>query len=216
MGLLSSGMLSGTGEAFVTKIEMWRVEKAVKRMVETVENKATVKALAEVGKFGRNKVKESIPSRYKSVRKAIAWRHLKKKYSGGQRGIKVGGGVGPNLLRRKRLTEKQQIRADKIREKIATTHKNRKDKKRPGVGIDKANVHWWFFGTDKRTTGTKRVRVKGAWTRVDTGMPKMNRGRMPPQSKPIRVILASNATGIVNIVRTHMSTAIAVEARKNT
>lgn len=207
----ASGM-SKHGQLLAAHVDMSSVQRATQRMLATVDGKASTKALAAVGKFGRDKVKAEIPTRYKSVRKAIAWRHVKRKYNAGGRAVKVGGGVGPNLLRRRRLTEKQQARATAIREKIATSQKNRKDNKRPGVGIDKSNVHWWFFGTDVRITGTKRARVGG---RIDTGRPKLNRGRMPAQEKPIMVILASNSGGIKSIIRVHMSTEIAIEAKKN-
>jgi len=219
----ASGM-SRHGQLLAAHVDMSSVQKATQRMLATVEGKAATKALAAVGKFGRDKVKAEIPTRYKGVRKAIAWRHVKRKYNAGGRAVKVGGGVGPNLLRRRRLTEKQQARAAAIREKIATSQKNRKDKKRPGVGIDKSNVHWWFFGTDTRMTGTKRKRIggrrgrggfRGKQVRVDTGKPKMNRGRMPQQEKPIMVILASNSGGIKSIIRVHMSTEISIEAKKN-
>ena len=222
---------TGHGQLLLAHVEMSSVQKATQRMLATVEGKAATKALAAVGKFSQKKVKAEIPTRYKGVRKAIRWRHVKRKYNAGGRAVKVGGGVGPNLLRKnmtgrgRKLTASQQAKAEMMREKIATSQKNRKDSKRPGVGIDGNNVHWWFLGTDERMTGTKRKRIggkkgRGGWrgkdVRVDTGKPKMNRGRMPAQTKPIIVILASNSGGIKEIIRTHLAKDIAVEGNKNT
>ena len=229
-GAMRAAGLSGVGEVIVARVEIASVQRAVNRMIATVDGKAATKALAEVGKFGKRKVKSDVPGKYKTVRKAIAWRHVKRKYNSGQRSVKVGGGVGPNLLRKnitgrgKKLTEKQKVRAGELREKIASTQQRRKDERRPGVGIDKANVHWWFLGTDMRTTGTKTRRRRSKTllggskvTRysVPTGKPMANRGRMPKQGKPIMVTLASNGAGIRNIIRVHMSKEIAVEANKN-
>ena len=224
-GAMRLAGMSGFGEVIVAKVEMALVQRAMNRMLTTIEGKAATKALAEVGKFGRDKVKSDVPGKYKSVRKAIAWRHVKRRYNSGNRAVKVGGGVGPNLLlKRRELTEKQQARAAKMREKIATTQQRRKDKGRPGVGIDKANVHWWFLGTAMRTTGTKtvrrRVRTADGKTTVrrysiPNGKPMMNRGRMPKMGKPIMMTLASNGAGIRNIIRVHMSREITIEASKN-
>ena len=229
-GAMRAAGLSGFGDVLVARVEIASMQRAVNRLLVTAEGKTATKALAAVGKLGKNKVKSEIPGKYKSVRKAIGWRHVKRKYNSGQRSVKVGGGVGPNLLRKnitgrgKKLTEKQKVRAGELREKIASTQQRRKDERRPGVGIDKANVHWWFLGTDMRTTGTKTRRRRSKTllggskvTRysVPTGKPMANRGRMPKQGKPIMVTLASNGAGIRNIIRVHMSKEIAVEANKN-
>jgi hypothetical protein len=216
--------LSGHGQLLAAHVDMVAVQKAAQRMLATVEGKVATKALAAVGKFGRDKVKSEIPTRYKSVRKAVAWRHMKRKYNAGGRAVKVGAGVGPNILRKKRLTAKQQVRADKLREKIATTQKARKDSKRPGVGMDKANIHWWFAGTQNRMTGTKRGRIggkrgKGGWKgipiRVDTGGKKANRGRMPPQARPIMVTLSGYSGNIREIIRVYVSEGITIEGNRN-
>ena len=217
--------LSGHGQLLAAHVDMVSVQKAAQRMLAEVDGKIATKALAEVGKFTVKKVKATIPTRYKTVRKAIRWRHVKRKYNAGGRAVKVGGGVGPNpLLRRKRLTKKQQAQAEKLREKIASTQKARRATKRPGVGIDGNNVHWWFLGTKERYTGTKRKRVggrrgRGGWrgkeTRVDTGAPKKYRGNMPPQGKPIIVTAAGYSGNIREIIRTWYSVGISVEGRKN-
>ena len=216
--------LSGHGQLLAAHVDMVSVQKAAQRMLATVEGKVATKALAAVGKFGRDKVKSEIPTRYKSVRKAIAWRHVKRKYNAGGRAVKVGAGVGPNILRRKRLTDKQQAKASQLREKIATTQKSRKDSKRAGVGIDKANVHWWFSGTQNRITGTKRGRVggkrgRGGWkgksVRLDTGGKKANRGRMPAQARPIMVTLSGYSGNIREIIRVYVSEGITIEGNRN-
>lgn len=217
--------LSRPAQLLAANVDMTSVQKAAQKMLVAVDGKIATKAMAEVGKFGTRKVKAEIPTRYKTVRKAVRWRHVKKKYNAGGRAVKIGGGVGPNpLLRRKRLTEKQQARADKLREKIASTQKNRRATKRPGVGIDGNNIHWWFFGTKARYTGTKRKRVggrrgRGGWrgieTRINTGSPKKYRGAMPAQGRPIIVTLSGYSGNIREIIRTWYDVGIKVEGRKN-
>lgn len=218
-GAMRSAGLSGFGEVFVARVEIASMQRAVNRMLTTVEGKVSTKALGEVGKLGKRKVKADIPGKYKSVRKAVGWRHVKRKYNAGQRAVKVGGGVGSNLLRKnitgrgRRLTAKQRDRQNVLREKLATSIKNRKESKRPGVGIDGNNVHWWFLGTEQRFTGTKRV--GRSRKRVDTGKPKHDRGAMPQMGKPIMVTLASASGEIRQVIRVHMKQGIAIEAKKN-
>ena len=222
--------MSGLGDFIVAKVEMRQMQKAIGKVLETAEGKTATKALAAVGKLGKNKVKATIPGKYKGVRKAIGWRHVKRKYNSGQRAVKVGGGVGPNLLRKnitgrgRALTAKQRDRQNVLREKVATSVKNRKSSKRPGVGIDGNNVHWWFLGTNTRTTGTKTKTVggrrgrngwKGVKKRFDTGAPKRNRGKMPPQARPVMVIMASASGEIREAIRVHMKQGIAIEAAKH-
>lgn len=72
-------------------------------------------------------IKAEVPSRYKTVRKAIRWRALKRKQNRNQPGVKVGAGVG-----------KRQ----------KTTFADRSGRR--GVGISTNNIHWWFLGTEKR------------------------------------------------------------------
>ena len=229
-GAMRAAGLSGFGDVLVARVEIASMQRAVNRLLVTAEGKTATKALAAVGKLGKNKVKSEIPGKYKSVRKAIGWRHVKRKYNSGQRAVKVGGGVGPNLLRKnitgrgRALTAKQRDRQNVLREKVATSVKNRKSSKRPGVGIDGNNVHWWFLGTDTRTTGTKTKTVggrrgrngwKGVKKRFDTGAPKRNRGKMPPQARPVMVIMASASGEIREAIRVHMKQGIAIEAAKH-
>ena len=206
-GAMRSAGLSGLGEVVFARVEIAGVQKAVRKLLEDTEGKVATKALGAVGKIGRDAVKAEIPGKYKSVRKAVAWRHVKRKYNAGQRAVKVGAGVGPNLLRKRRLTERQQQKATQLREKAATSLKNRKQKKRPGVGIDKANVHWWFAGTKVRYTGTKTVRrrVNGSTVNEQVGKSKDYRGRMPAQSRPIMVILAGKGGTIREVLRQHIA-----------
>ena len=218
-GAMRAAGLSGFGDVLVARVEIASMQRAVNRLLVTAEGKTATKALAAVGKLGKNKVKSEIPGKYKSVRKAIGWRHVKRKYNSGQRAVKVGGGVGPNLLRKnitgrgRALTAKQRDRQNVLREKLATSVKNRKASKRPGVGIDGNNINWWFLGTKQRFTGTKKVGRSGK--RVDTGKPKHNRGSMPEMGKPIMVTLASASGEIREVIRVHMKKGIAIEAAKN-
>ena len=90
--------------------------------------------------------------------------------------------------------------------------------------MDKANIHWWFAGTQNRMTGTKRGRIggkrgKGGWKgipiRVDTGGKKANRGRMPPQARPIMVTLSGYSGNIREIIRVYVSEGITIEGNRN-
>ena len=217
LGALRQAGLSGFGEVIVARVELAGVQKAVRKLLEDTEGKVATKALGAVGKVGRDAVKAEIPGKYKSVRKAVAWRHVKRKYNSGQRAVKVGAGVGPDLLRKRKLTEKQQAKATQLREKAATSLKNRKQKKRPGVGIDKRNVHWWFAGTKVRYTGTKTIRrrVNGSTVNEQVGKPRDHRGKMPPQSRPIMVILAGKGGTIREVLRQHIAEGMKASAAKH-
>jgi len=185
-------------------VEMKSLDKNIRRLQNTMPKKIARKALAEVGKLGVKRIKSEVPGRYRGVRKAIKWRQKKLKYNRGFPSIKIGAGVG-----------KQKATKD------ATTQKNNREG-RPGVGFDARNIHWWFLGTEQRTTGTKRKRTggrrgKGGWrgreVRVDTGNPKQDRGRMPAQSRPIMVILASASGEITSIIRRWIANGIKQELR---
>lgn len=121
-------------------------------------------------------VKADIPSRYKTVRKAIGWRSAKLKYTKGEPGVKVGGAVGKK--------SKKQSPTDRSG--------------RPGVGIGVPNVDWWFLGTDTRTTGTRRLGRRGP--RVNTGKRRMNRGSMPPQIAPMKDFAMREKSALVAIM----------------
>jgi hypothetical protein len=185
-------------------VNMRELQRNIKRLQDALPKKIARKALAEVGKLGVKKVKGSIPGRYRGVRKAIKWRQMKLKFNRGQPSIKIGAGVG------------------KARKGDATTQKNDRSN-RPGVGFGPQNIHWWFLGTRKRTTGTKRKRAgrqkklfggtKTRYIRVSTGNPKRNRGRMPAQERPIMVILASASGEIRSIIRRYVSMGIKQELR---
>ena len=196
--------LSGFGEFVTAQWDMRQFQKNVRQLQEALPKKIARKALAEVGKFGVKKIKGEVPGRYRGIRKAIKWRQKKLRYNKGQPSIKIGAGVG-----------KAKVQGE------ATTQKNNREG-RPGVGFGSQNIHWWFLGTGRRTTGTKRKRIggkrgRGGWrgkeVRVDTGNPKRNRGRMPAQERPILVILASAKGEITSIVRRYISQGIKQELK---
>jgi hypothetical protein len=155
-------------------------------------NRVMRPAIRAACKFAAKQVKAKIPGRYKTVRKAINYRMLPTKLNNGFVSGKVGAGVGK-----------------KSKAKLKPRKAGRK-----GVGISSANVHWWFLGTDQRTTGTKRAsRRKGSnGTRVPTGGKIRNTGRMPPQSQPVAQIVAANSGAIRHIMTTQMATGLAKEA----
>jgi hypothetical protein len=104
------------------------LDKVFRELSKGMANRIARPGLAKAGRLAVKKVKASIPSRYKTVRKAIKSRSVKTKFNGGVAGVKVGAGVA-----RKRESDK-----------------DRSGKK--GVGIGARNVHWWFVGTGQRRT----------------------------------------------------------------
>ena len=187
------------------KVDMQSLQKNIRKLQEALPKKIARKALAEVGKAGVKRIKAAIPGRYRGVRKAMKWRQKKLRYNKGQPSIKIGAGVG-----------KAKAQGE------ATTQKNNREG-RPGVGFGPQNIHWWFLGTRKRFTGTKRKRAgrrkklfggtATRYIRVSTGNPKRNRGRMPAQERPILVILASAKGEITSIVRRYISQGIKQELK---
>lgn len=109
------------------------LDKVFRELKKGLANKIARPGLYKAGRLAAKKVKASIPSRYKGVRKAIKSRSVKTKYNGGFAGVKIGAGVS-----RKRSAEKE----------------SRKGRK--GVGIGARNVHWWFIGTGERRTKSGR------------------------------------------------------------
>lgn len=180
----------------------------------SIANKIARPALNKAASRGAKIVKAKIPSRYKSVRKAIGWRPGKAKYNQGVVSSKVGAGVGQN---KKDGGGKRTIRR-------ATSTRDRTGRK--GVGIDGRNVHWWFMGTDDRFTGTKRAKGKtfigearGKRITLKNRIEKGNNGqrytgKMPAQEQPITVILNGHAAELSNILRVHIAQGITVHVQK--
>jgi hypothetical protein len=104
------------------------LDKLFRELSKGVANKIARPGLVKAGRVAAKKVKASIPSRFKTIRKAIRSRSVKTKFNGGVAGVKVGAGVA---------RKKEQ-------------DKGRSGKK--GVGIGARNVHWWFVGTGERKT----------------------------------------------------------------
>lgn len=184
-------------------------EKLLKNMDalgKAAKNKVAKKAITEGVKLAAKIVKQSIPGKYKGVRKSIGY-SFKKPRSGKFKDIvfaKAGAGAGMSKKKREKTTTK--VRGG-----------------RKGVGFDARNIHWWFLGTQERTTGTKRTRRggkrgrrgwRGVEVRVDTGKTKRNTGRMPAQSAPISVIVNRSSGEINKVIRTWIANGIKVEAGK--
>ena len=111
------------------------LDRVFRELSKGMANRIARPALGKAGRLAVKKVKATIPSRYKEIRKSIKSRSIKTKYNGGFAGNKVGAGVS-----RKR----------------ETSPKERSGKK--GVGIGARNVHWWFVGTgERRTKSGKRT-----------------------------------------------------------
>ena len=109
------------------------LDKVFRELKKGLANKIVRPGLNKAGRLAAKKIKATIPSRHKGIRKAIKSRPVKTKYNGGFAGVKVGAGVS-----RKKETEKQSRNG------------------REGVGIGARNVHWWFIGTAERRTKSGR------------------------------------------------------------
>lgn len=121
------------------------LDKVFRELKKGLANKIARPGLKKAGRLAAKKVKATIPSRFKGIRKAIKSRLVKTKFNGGFAGVKVGAGVS-----RKKETEKQ-------------TRGGRK-----GVGIGARNVHWWFIGTAERRT--KKGRRTGRMVKQAVGV----------------------------------------------
>lgn len=130
-------------------------------------NRIARPAINKAASLGAKYVKTQIPSRYKTVRKAIGWRSVKTKFNSGIVGAKVGAAVGKH--RKAQLKERNG---------------------RKGVGIDIGNIHWWFLGTEDRYTGQRRIKTRTGVRIVKTGNKKRYTGKMKPQTEPMEKLLA--------------------------
>ena len=155
--------------------ELDRQLRDKKRGVRKTVVKATRKAASQATK----EIKSKISTR--SVKKAIGWRLVRKPKSAEEIDAKIGAAVG-----------KKSKRATSVKERGG----------RPGVGIDRRNVHWWFLGTAERSTGSKRSggHRGGNRRRVATGGRIRRTGKMPPQDRPISVLF--NQGGALTVLRT--------------
>jgi len=197
---MSDFPLSTFGEIVFAKWNAVQLDRNIKRLQKEFPRKICRKALAELAKTSVKKIKATIPGRLRGIRKAIKWRHKKARYSKFGPEVKVGGGVG-----------KQKQTAGE-----ATSTKNRKG--RPGVGLDGRNIHWWFLGTDKRYTGSKRKRVgrakgKAIFASVPSGNPRRNRGQMPADGRPVIVTLTGASGELLAIVRKWINVGIQQELK---
>lgn len=155
-------------------------------------NKIARPALSKAGQHAVKVIKAAVPSRLKDIRKAIGYRIPKTKFTAGIVTLKVGAAVG------KRRQRKIQDRTG-----------------RPGVGIGTPNVHWFFLGTDKRYTGTRRIRRKGQTVgRQATGGIVRYTGRMPKQMPSVSTIVGQNRSALLEIMRKRMKERLEAEVAK--
>lgn len=159
--------MSGLGDFIVAKVEVRQMQKAIGKVLETAEGKTATKALAAVGKLGKNKVKATIPGKYKGVRKAIGWRR--------QTQIQLGS-TGRQGWRRRgsESAEEEHYRpwpctdgkAEGQAERIAGESCQQRQKpevfKTSRYGHRRKQRALVVSGTDTRTTGTKCERVEDA------------------------------------------------------
>ena len=140
--------------------------RALKTLKDSAAKRAMQRGLNKGAQEGRKAVKASVPSRYKEIRKAIGWRAIKRSKNKNEPGAKIGAAVG------------KRGKSSKTSAKIRTGRK--------GVGISKKNIHWWFLGTQQRTTKAGK-----------------QTGRMPAQNDAVSVVLRKNGGRISQVIKTY-------------
>lgn len=110
-------------ERIVTGVK--ELDRKLKLLDRKAANRAARAGLNKGARLSAKKIKAEIPSKQKSIRKAIGSSGAKKQ-ANGITTAKAGAGVGKRT--------KAVDRANK-----------------PGVGISKQNIHWWVLGTNQRT-----------------------------------------------------------------
>lgn len=120
-------------------------------------------------------VKAQIPPKYKAAKRGIGSKFGKPKTRDNVE-ARVGVGVG--------ITRKQLAKF------------KRKDRgKRPGLGAQPENLHWFILGTDERQTGSRTRKRGGAVTRKPTGNKVRRTGRMRPHPEVANIIKNGMAAG---------------------
>jgi hypothetical protein len=143
-----------------------QLESLYRELSKGVANRIARPALSKAGRLSVKKIKADIPSRYKSVRRAIKWRSVKTRYNKGIAGVKVGAGVGKGSG-------------------IEVESRS----KRRGVGISARNIHWWFLGTGFRRT--KRGQYTGIMPRQHRSVSSIVNGAAVELAAVIQVAIAS-------------------------
>jgi len=103
-----------------------QLQKTLKRMRETSARRVATAGSAEAAKVLTKAVKSKVPSRYKSIRKAIAWRRLKKREA-----VDGGAKIGAAVARGSKAYARGKSSSQK------------------GIGIGANNIQWWFLGSHK-------------------------------------------------------------------
>jgi len=173
-----------------------KLERLLTRMRVTSARRALNLGLRKSVQQAAKDIKKAIPGKYKQIKKGIGYRNLKGSEAPGG-GAMVGLNVG---------------RASK-----ATSQKERQGRK--GMGIDSANIHWWFLGTGPRFNGVRRRTRKTASgktrrTTRNTGGSVRYTGKMPPQEKGIQVLVNRNKGKYARIIREWTDKGINIEIGK--
>lgn len=137
-------------DPFVQVLGVRRVKAAFRKMRKTQMRRSLMAGFREGAKIGTKEVKKQIT--LAKIRKYIGWRAMKVSESK-EASVKIGASVG---------------------KKGPKFHSFKGEKRgKPGVGISKQNIHWWFLG------GKNRVTKSGA-----------SRGSMRPQTEPVKTSVA--------------------------
>lgn len=169
------------------------LDKALKELAGSKVKKIARSAISKGMRVLAKAIKQQIPPKYKSAKKAIGSRFSKAKggESKGQVQAKVGAAVGmPKFRKKKGAWEKNK-------QHVASKHSG------SGVGISAANIHWAILGTSERKTGSRtRKTRKGVLKSKPTGNPVRSTGRMPAILAGIvkRGIAAGESAAITSIL----------------
>lgn len=150
--------------------------KVLEEIGSTVAYNVLKPALTKACRVIVKHIKKETPSRYKSVRKAIGFRVKKAKKTDVTVEAKAGAAVG----KRPKAGEEPSRKGNR------------------GVGISRANVHWWFLGTKRRTQKTT-----GRYT-----------GYMDPQSRPVSTIVGRHGVEIAGVLKQSIADGVQKQAAK--
>lgn len=175
------------------------LDRVFRELSKGMANRIARPGLAKAGRLAAKKVKASVPSRLKDIKKLVKSKSIKTKQNGGFAGVKIGPAVG-----------QKKKKADQ----------SSKKRKKPGVGISSANVHWFFTGTTDRVTGfkTRRRRKKTGGSEIVSRQLNGNivreTGQMKQQLPGVSTTLAAAKTEMAAIIKTSVAENVEKEAAR--
>lgn len=139
------------------------LDRLLSSLPEKVQKKIARKALNAGLSIEVKAMRGAVPANMNDMKKAIG-KSIKKSKKTGVVEAKAGAAVGIKKAKMEAMENKQKgLRAG-----------------RPGVGIGARNIHWFILGTEERTTGSRKYRVKGGFRTRATGKAAHPTGRIKP------------------------------------